>query len=84
MSRLGAVEGRNMMADAGYNSAGEEDAVEVVFSFELQENQWSSSGVSARLLRNDRPCGLFYLKSKEEFEWLRNRVAGVYTSEGGG
>jgi hypothetical protein len=58
----------------GANSSGEA-------RFVLYPATGYSQSVTAQLFRNGIPCGLLYLETKEELEWLKERIDGRYSPE---
>lgn len=70
-----------MTQDTGYEGGGQDEGSESIdpVHFTLVETPFfSSAQVVASLLRNGESCGLIYLKSKEEFDWLKERVTGTF------
>ena len=65
----------------GYEDSGpppEDGPVE--FGLESYSYQWSSS-ILGRVTRNGVAIGILYFKTKEELEWMKERVRGTFDGE---
>lgn len=67
--------------DAGYDEPKEKSENEVaVFTVEPAMFHYSHS-TAATVRRNGIAVGLLYLKSKEEFDWVKERLEGTFDME---
>jgi len=66
--------------DAGYNEPyPENEGMEpVIFEVEDYEQQWTASGKVLRVTRNDVAIGILRVKGEGEYEWLKERITGIY------
>ena len=65
----------------GYEGQDEDEEGSVTFELELVAYMYTARGITCRLLRDGEASGIVYLKSKNEFEWLRERINGTFDPE---
>ncbi len=67
--------------DTGYEQGGEGEEGNATFELVRMEYLYTGQGITVRLLRNGSAVGLLYLKTVEEFEWLKERIDGEFDLE---
>jgi len=55
----------------------------VTFELELHGSLYASQGLACRLLRNEKPVGVVYVSTTEEYIWLSRRINGTFDPETG-
>ena len=68
------------MTHTGYEGP-EEHPEPAKFKFERYDGWPSTSGISCRLLRNDRVVGMVNLETEGEYLFLKSRIDGTYDPE---
>lgn len=68
--------------DTGYEgSPSSEEEGPVRWGIEKNEHQYSNYGLYIRFIRNGVSVGMSRVGTQEEFEWLRDRIDGVFDPE---